>query len=164
MNGEPLIPEGPTRRIQAARPAWVVHLRAVAGQTGNQGAPAMMNDVRPPASVVVLGWGINDAIQHKDVAPMRGLIEKLRLEGASPILTGPAPYAGSLASWFRVQAAIQKMAIDTETPWVNWGVAPIRTVDGVHPDQASSNRLVDSLITALDQECAKRSPAIAHGR
>lgn len=153
MRGEPLILQGPHRRIQAARPSWTVDLRAVAGQTGHHGARLNLNDPRPTPAVVVMQWGINDAIQRTDVSPIRLLIEKVRAEGSRPVLTGPSPWAGDVARWHAVHTAIQAMAAETETPWVNWGAAPLRTIDGLHPDQDSTNRLVDALIGVLDVEC-----------
>lgn len=159
MRGEPLIAQGPQRRMQNARPAWTVDLRAVGGQTGSAGAPAVMSDARPAKAVVVLGWGVNDVIQHTDVAPMRALIEKTRAEGSRPVLTGPVPYAGDVPGWLVVTAAIRAMASDTATPSADWSAVPIVTIDTVHPDQASSNRLVDKLIPVIDAECEKAAQA-----
>ncbi|SCK56533.1 hypothetical protein VAR608DRAFT_5880 [Variovorax sp. HW608] len=154
MRGEPLVQEGPQRRIQRARPSWNVELRAVAGQTGYEGAQLAMSDPRPTPAVVVLQWGVNDATHRiRDFSLMRALIDKVREEGSRPLLTGPSPTTNDIPSWLTVNTMLYAVAQDSGTPWANWGAEPLPTLDGIHPTQASSDKLVDKLIDVLDAEC-----------
>ena len=65
------------------------------------------------------------------------------------------PRTSKIAEWLTVRSNLQALGSDTQTPFVGWGGAPLATLGGIHPTQASSNTLVDDLIAVIDKECER---------
>lgn len=145
----------PAQYIQAHRPAYTVADDSVSGSGANASEGRLR--ARPlTARFVVLEWGVNDPAQgYTDIA---GVLTRdvalVRAAGHTPVLTGidaafnnPAIIAQPLA-----------VAQATGAAYADWPSVVGGTVDGLHPDQSTSDALAQKIIGVLDNlapECVK---------
>lgn len=140
--------------ILRQRPTWTVDNRAVPGQTALAGATTYMSDSRPRGVVVVVEWGMNDLIQAEDqfLVPLTAFVKELQAEGDTVVLTG----ISAQTIWpneDHYNGELLQLAVDSGSAFASWGEVAVTTVDGVHPNAASSEVLVENLLNTLDKEC-----------
>lgn len=142
--------EYPADKIRRLRPTWTVDDRAVAGQTGLLGATKAQDDPRPHGVVVVAEWGMNDLLQGDFFFDqLTAFLKKIKSEGSTPVVTGIVQHPGNLG----FNATLMQLAINNGAAYADWGSVPITTVDGVHPNQAGVDLLIEDLVNTLDKEC-----------
>lgn len=151
---DPLLSETIPASLARQRPGWTIDNRAVGGQTGRQGATDLFSDPRPQGAVVVEEWGVNDLILQDNPLPaMRAFTSKIFSEGSTAVITGVIQHPQSGDLWNNYNLGLLSIATDLHAAFVSWGEVPITTFDGTHPDQASTNVLVEDLLNSLDKEC-----------
>lgn len=140
-------------RMLAQRPGWTVANRAMPGDTAIQGVPRVIDEPRE-FDAAALEWGVNDitilnAYPQDAIARM---VDKLHAERIAVVVTGIVnvrPVASILND------VLRKMAAEHGAMFGEWGSVAVVTTDGTHPDQASTDRIVDKLVQSLDAACPK---------
>lgn len=150
---DPLLSETMPASIKRQRPEWTVENRAHGGETAFDGGRAAINDYIPPGARVVLEWGVNDSKLGTRIDAMGDAARYVKSQGAVPIITGLVRIGDVFNATYNDEA--RRIAIETGAAFVSWNELEITTFDGTHPDQASTDRLVDDLLHTLDAECAK---------
>lgn len=137
--------------LRADRPGWVFRNHAVGGSTATGSAGTFA----PTERVVVIEWAINDYLDgYTDVtAPLTAMVKIAQGAGATPVLTGP-PLTQQGAIGVAEQA--QAVAAATGALWAAWpAVAPVSSVDGIHPTDAMAQLLATALEQTIDPVCEK---------
>lgn len=156
QNGAGLLAETPAQFIKRTRPAYTVKDWAVDGAGIYQQLPFMLPVTFGDARFAVLEWGIADSLAgYTDIAtPYRTVIANVQLAHKTPVVTG------IVSSFNKPDIAAQPKAVakDLSVYYAGWDAVAITTVDGLHPDQTSSNVLAGKIIEVLDllaPECIK---------
>jgi hypothetical protein len=117
------------------------------------------------STLTVLQVGANDyARADFDAETFRGdyrhLIATTLNNGSLPLVTGVSQLDLDRLSQAQrdnlaaINTVIHQVAAETGTAHAGWDSMPVQTIDGVHPDQDSSLRLSERLLTELDRLCA----------
>lgn len=155
--------ETPAMGIKRLRPAYRVVDKSEPG-TGAVGRLQMFESEPVTTRVVVIEWGINDAVtttaEYYEGA-LREMVAYVKRAGSLPVITGLSYPTGN----FRPErdefnAVALKVAADTGVDFGLWdhvAYADGDNADVIHPGQAYSTRLVEAITRALDRvspECA----------
>ncbi|MBF9263403.1 SGNH/GDSL hydrolase family protein [Acidovorax cattleyae] len=170
--------------LRAARPGWTVQDHSAAGldlealMDGYRepwpGAPAdafplgpqpRFADVRRQGHVVVLGLGVNDALEMRTPehfeADLRQAIQVIQAEGRVPVLTGLVDLP--VADLFTAERVERRRQLDAVTlalaaelglQHAGWGQdyrGAADVLDNVHRTQEASDRLVVLLVAAIER-------------
>ena len=145
----------PAQYIQTKRPAYAVVDDSVSG-SGANASESRLHARELTARFVVLEWGVNDPAQgYTDIAGVLTRdVAHVRALGHTPVLTGidtafnnPAIIAQPLA-----------VAQATGAAYADWPSVQGGTVDGLHPDQTTSDAFAQKIVDVLDKlapECMK---------
>lgn len=147
---DPLLSETMPARMQRLRPAWVIENRAIGGQRWGQGAPRLWGDADLKGAVVVLEWGVNDSKLGTPLTIVPDAITRVKAEGGVPVLTGVVDIVGAHTAMYDTE--LRRLAIEGGAAWVSWNERQVTTFDGTHPDQPSTDLLVDDLINTVEKE------------
>lgn len=154
ITGTPSLTETVPQALARLRPTWTVDNRAVGGQTAAQGATAHMGDLLPQGTKVVVEWGMNDLLDQTEFAiEVDAFVKAMIAQKTTAVITGIIEHPASGVTWDYYNTELRTIATSDGTAFVSWGEVPITTVDGIHPNQASSDALVEDLINTLDKEC-----------
>lgn len=137
----------PAQFIAAARPSYTVSDFTVSGSGANQMEPAF-RAYPQTARFVVLEWGANDTTGgYTDITGVLTRdVQWVLTQGKVPVLTGIDPaYDNPL-----IIAQPIAVAKATGAAYAGWDQVTGGTVDGLHPDQATSNALAQKIIDVLD--------------
>lgn len=141
----------PAEELRRLRPAWSIEDKSLSGDTATLAEKRILNENRT-AHVVVLSWGINDMTMEWDVVqPLKNIASYMKAEGRKVVITGLIHTENVMND--KYNADEMQVSIDSAAAFVSWGETPVKTVDGVHPDQDSSDQLVAELAVVLDKEC-----------
>lgn len=155
--GATRIAEAPAAAIKRLRPAFTVTDRTAPGLTATGLANSFASE-RLTARIVVLQPGTNDAGQGLSVEqPYQSLIRIAHDAQRSVVVTGLSRISEPTPAWVESAAAIERIATGAGAIYANWPAVEAELADGLHPTQAGSHALVDSLVRALDlaaPECA----------
>lgn len=146
----------PVERLRSAKPGWTFVDHSISGDTWHDGVPRQMQNVQA-LDVAVLQWGINDAkvafaLEEVTMAE-RVMIMTAKNIGAKAVVTGLINNTLPLGDSYN--AKIRETAIAAGAAFASWGERETSLRDGLHPDQAGSDALVDDLINTLEKECAR---------
>ncbi|MDA8522300.1 GDSL-type esterase/lipase family protein [Acidovorax sp. NCPPB 4044] len=182
----PGLPVSLVQSLQAARPGWTVQDHSATGLDLDAlvvgyrepwpGAPAdafplgpqpRFADVRRQGRVVVLGLGVNDALEMRTPkrfeADLRQVIQVIQAEGRLPVLTGLVDLP--VADLFTLERIERRRQLDAVTRAVaaelglqhaGWGQdyrGPTDVRDNVHRTQEASDRLALLLVAAIERAC-----------
>jgi hypothetical protein len=151
---DPWLTETVPASIARQRPTWTVDNRAVGGQTAFEGATKYLGVSLPPGSKVVVEWGLNDLILGNDSSQqLSTFVSRLIADGNTAVLTGIIQYPKAGSKWDYLNSLWLTVATSDGAAFASWGEVPITTFDGEHPDQPSTNALVEDLLNTLDKEC-----------
>lgn len=151
---DPLLTETIPASIARQRPTWTVDNRAVGGQTAYEGATKYLGVTLPLGSKVVVEWGLNDLILGNDSSQqLSTFVSRLIADGYTAVITGIIQYPKAGSQWDYINNQWLTVATSDGAAFASWGEIPITTFDGEHPDQPSTNALVEDLLNTLDKEC-----------
>lgn len=142
----------PAARIRQLRPDWEVIDRSQSGDSATLGVPRILNDPRPAGANVVGSWGLNDMSFDWDVkAPLAKFVDFMKAEGRKVVITGLISVGTKHAKYNEDELSV---AVDHGAAFASWGETPVVTVDGVHPDQATTDAITEDLVNTMDKECS----------
>jgi hypothetical protein len=139
--------QSPAQFIRSARPRYTVDDFTISGSGGNE-AEAGFRGYPLTDRFVVLEWGANDTTEgYTDITGVLTRdVQWVQSHGKTPILTGIDPaYNNPL-----IIAQPIAVAKATGAAYAGWDTVQGGTVDGLHPDQATSNALAQKIIDVLD--------------
>lgn len=175
LRGDSILAGHPERRpaaeIKARRPAWTVIDKTQPGQSLAVMWSNFPNDTRT-AKYIVVESGIIDSMALEAIGPnLRAVVDYIKAEGRTPILTGLSRIAVKpeigfvtekrIAQRDAADAQAREVAGQTGAGFADWASAEFGgaadLTDDIHPKLDYSMRLAAKLIEALDRaapECA----------
>lgn len=153
-NGDVLyLAERPAAILKRLRPAYEVFDHTVPGETAVTRAATFNNEHRT-GRFVLFEHGVNDAAGGTAYEPaLRGMVEYVKAEGRTPIVTGLSTLRVPLQNVDAYNLIAQKVATETVSAFANWRTVaydPSDMADDYHPGPKYAQRLVDRIIERLD--------------
>ncbi len=148
LSGDSIMANGIAKRLRD-RGIAVLDL-AQPGDTAQSAWRRFPYDVRSMGTVII-EQGTNDISGGRDPVPyLRKMVKYAQAEGRRVILTGitfrelVAPY-----SWMQANIDIIKLARERGCSHAGWNTVDYSSDDGLHPDDAMNDRLVEQLMRTL---------------
>lgn len=137
----------PATYIKQVRPKYEVTDNTEAGASANLFVSRFYSAQRT-AKIIVINYGVNDNAKGWSIdKPVRDMTTVSKAEGRAVILTGIIPLAGLE----KINDVHRLIAEQEAVQFADWGSLPgYEPIDGVHPTQQSSNRLMDLVIEKMD--------------
>lgn len=153
----------PRDRMVQMRPDWRITDHAVNGLKLAELAPVFAS-IQRTAQFIPLALGINDALQGEPDFDfnLRFLIESVRAEGRTPVMTGLAglPHPPPLMGFYN--AVTYQLAKEYGLQHAGWD-EDYRpgdvSADGIHRTQEASDRLAALLVAAIERAALQHTTA-----
>jgi len=145
--------EPPAAALKRLRPRWSITDNSLNGASAYlNGAQFIQSQL--PERVQVIEYGMNDATLGAPYEPnLRAMIERAKSLGRLPIVTGLSHLATDTAARDAYNDKAKALAGEYGIAFADWDTVafdPGDTMDGTHPNQAYSVRLVARLAETLD--------------
>lgn len=156
------LPVPPAINLKRMRPAYTVIDRSYNGGNASLSLGDFLGNDLTESRIVVLQYGVNDlGSNYPYDFTMRSMLTYAKAAGKSVVMTGIVPTARGFENYNRYNNIAASLAEEFGAYWAGWDEVEYNegdAVDGLHPGQEYSTRLVGALAETLDliaPECAE---------